>query len=275
METSNFPTLSRYLFGGPFFRVMLLLGLIISTFDYSEAMPAGMMDSAYRHYIGDASFFHELASKEAASYGPSAIRNDKDLKEFVLKNPDARLLNLERSTVTDEGLKHVAKLKNLVAINFSKTMKITGPGLEHLAGLKKLKELVLYNIGFSDFSQLSKLKNLERIYAPMIFNARSSLQGMKSLAQLKKLRYLHLSWSSIRAEDFVYFSQMKNLETLNLYACLVTAENVAHLTGLKNLKSLIISSHPAQDPLITQVETDIFITAMKKSSPTIEVRTGY
>ncbi|PQJ27393.1 hypothetical protein BSZ32_02030 [Rubritalea profundi] len=80
-------------------------------------------------------------------------------------------------------------------------MKITGPGLEHLAGLKKLKELVLYNIGFSDFSPLSKLKNLERIYAPMIFNARSSLQGMKSLAQLKKLRYWHLSWSSIRAEE--------------------------------------------------------------------------
>ena len=49
METSNFPTLSRYLFGGPLFRVMLLLGLIISTFESSEAMPAGTMDSAYRH----------------------------------------------------------------------------------------------------------------------------------------------------------------------------------------------------------------------------------
>jgi len=58
----------------------------------------------------------------------------------TLQPDDIQALNLNRTAVRDEGLKHVAHLAGLVILDLGAT-RITDDGVRHLAPLKHLREL--------------------------------------------------------------------------------------------------------------------------------------
>lgn len=62
-------------------------------------------------------------------------------------------LDLSSCGITDNGLKHIAALKNLKAIILTRTA-ITDAGLVHLAGVKKLELILLNETGVSEAGQL-------------------------------------------------------------------------------------------------------------------------
>ena len=92
--------------------------------------------------------------------------------------------------LTNEGLVHVAALKNVAWLNLSNT-KITGAGLVHLQGLDKLRSLHLEKteIGDEGIKHLAGLTNLEylNLYATKVTD-----KSLEQLAGAKKLRRLYV-----------------------------------------------------------------------------------
>ncbi|HIF31900.1 MAG: hypothetical protein ABGX22_28090 [Pirellulaceae bacterium] len=90
--------------------------------------------------------------------------------------------------LTDNGLVHVAALKNIVWLNLSNT-KITDAGLGHLKNLKKLRWLHLEKteIGDEAIGNLASLPNLEylNLYATKITD--KSLERLRGCTKLKRL----------------------------------------------------------------------------------------
>ncbi|MDP7010378.1 MAG: hypothetical protein QF685_03280 [Verrucomicrobiota bacterium] len=96
--------------------------------------------------------------------------------------------HLRGRELTDEGLRHVAALKNVVVLNLRDT-RITSAGLVHLKGLSKLRRLHLERTQIDDagIGQLAGLGDLEylNLYGTKITDkALDQLVGLKNLKQL-------------------------------------------------------------------------------------------
>ena len=111
--------------------------------------------------------------------------------------------HLRGRKLTDEGLVHVAALKNVVSLNLRDT-KITGAGLAHLKGLTKLRWL-----------------HLER--------TRVGDEGIENLAGLVNLEYLNLYATKITDRSLGRLTGLKKLERLYVWKTGVTDAGVERL----------------------------------------------
>ena len=130
--------------------------------------------------------------------------------------------------LTDEGLKHVAAMKNVVWLNLRNT-KVTSAGLAHLRGLDKLRWLHLEETVVGD-------------------------EGIKHLVGLPKLEYLNLYATKITDKSLDQLASCQGLRKLYLWQTGVTDAGVAKLEKtLPRLKivrgvdlSKLASSFPKQ-----------------------------
>lgn len=90
---------------------------------------------------------------------------DKEIEQILHIAPNVVEVDLSRTKVTDEGLKHIGKLARLTHLNLSRT-QITDKGLEHLSGLRSLQHLNLYGTGVSNAAlpTLAKHRKLKALY---------------------------------------------------------------------------------------------------------------
>lgn len=91
---------------------------------------------------------------------------DKEIEQILHIAPNVVEVDLSRTKVTDEGLKHIGKLARLTHLNLSRT-QITDKGIAHLSGLRSLEYLNLYGTGVSDavLPMLAKHRRLKALYA--------------------------------------------------------------------------------------------------------------
>jgi hypothetical protein len=68
---------------------------------------------------------------------------------------------LERSDVTDEGLKHLAKLAKLRSLDLRQTA-VTDAGLKHLEGMVELRELFVTSSKVTDAGVFALRKALPK-----------------------------------------------------------------------------------------------------------------
>ena len=122
-------------------------------------------------------------------------------------------LGLGHTQVTDAGLKELAELKNLQALDLSQNNLVTDAGLKELAGLKSLQKLTLHDTKVTD-------------------------AGLKELAGLKNLQTLDLSRTKVTGVRLKELAGLKNLQTLYVYDAPVTDTGLKELAGLKNLQTL-------------------------------------
>lgn len=111
--------------------------------------------------------------------------------------------HLSGRELTDEGLAHVAKVRNVVSLHLKDT-KITNSGLVHLKNLGQLRTLHLERTGISD-------------------------DGVLHLAQLKNLEYLNLYGTKIGDGALAHLIELKKLHRLYLWQTEVTDGGVAQL----------------------------------------------
>jgi len=92
--------------------------------------------------------------------------------------------------LTDEGLLHVAALKNVAALNLRDT-KITSAGLAHLKDLTTLRWLHLERteVGDAGIEHLASLDNLEYLN---LYGTKITDKSLDDLARLKKLQRLYV-----------------------------------------------------------------------------------
>jgi internalin A len=106
---------------------------------------------------------------------------DADLKQLA-NLPKLELLHLSgASKITDEGVKHLAGLKQLTNLSLAST-QLTDAGLKQLTGLTELKKLSLSFTKITDAGvpDLSMLKGLEELGLPF---TEVSADGVKKLQE--------------------------------------------------------------------------------------------
>ncbi len=104
---------------------------------------------------------------------------DKEIEQILHIAPNVVEVDLSRTKVTDEGLKHIGKLARLTHLNLSRT-QITDKGIEHLSGLRSLEYLNLYGTGVGDgvLPILAKHRKLKSLYT---WKTKITAEGLSKL----------------------------------------------------------------------------------------------
>lgn len=106
--------------------------------------------------------------------------DDRTIAEL---EPHAELfskLSLVSSDVTDEGLRHIARMENLRELILQKT-RVTGAGIPHLQSLPALEVLNLAHSALSDSGavHLLRMPSLREVYVYNTFVSDSLLEGLR------------------------------------------------------------------------------------------------
>jgi len=145
-------------------------------------------------------------------------------------------LRFSHGALTEARLKHLAGLKNLVALDVD-GYAITDATLKDVAGIKKLRALTLYNSQLTGvgLKQLAGLQNLTVLHlqGPQLTDA-----GLKELVDLKKLTVLGLSSPKVTPAGLKELANGKSLRTLALESHLFTDANLRVLREVGLLHKL-------------------------------------
>jgi len=155
--------------------------------------------------------------------------------------------------LTDEGLRHVAALKNVVVLNLRDT-RITSDGLVHLKGLSKLRRLHLERTQIDD-------------------------AGIGQLAGLADLEYLNLYGTKITDKALDQLTGLKNLKQLYVWQTKVTEEGIEKLKktlpGVKVVRGIDLSKVVAVKKPEPKPEDNLkWLPAEGKEKPPSKSQTG-
>ncbi|MFT5093491.1 MAG: hypothetical protein ACI93T_002320 [Porticoccaceae bacterium] len=194
-----------------------------------------------------------------ATVGKVTTLQNVDLRGCTISNaglepltalPELKALRLSGesgvTSVDDDGMVHVAKMKNLKALLLD-FLWISEVGLEQLAGLDKLEELYLAKTLVGDdalamMSQFPRLKKL-RISQCQFENA-----GLAHLTKVTTLEDLDLSENnSINDAGMPHLSGLTKLKRLNLWRTYVGDPGVESLAGLTAMEWLNLDNSQISD----------------------------
>ena len=147
------------------------------------------------------------------------------LSEHRNRAQTLRVLHLARCPITDDGLVHLSKMKQLQELDLNGCSKLSSQALSVALG-----ELVC-------------LSSLDVSYLPGIL--RSSWQG-----NINTLKSLELNYSAVRDSHLSRLKHLPMLEELNLDSCLIGDWGIAHLADnnvVPNLTSLDLADTDISD----------------------------
>jgi hypothetical protein len=164
--------------------------------------------------------------------------DDGDLA-LLVKTPSLRHLNLGKTAVTDEGLKHVGKIVGLEWIDVNQT-RVTDRGLAHLVGLKQLafanlQGVALTDVGLEHLSRLTAMKDLT------ISDSDITDDGLQHLAKLTSLERLNVAGNRLTDAGVQQLATLENLQMVQLARVLMTDVGLAQLAHSRKLKDVKIT----------------------------------
>ncbi len=164
------------------------------------------------------------------------IRNERfklgtvtdDGLRHVAKLKSLESLGLNRIHLTDDGLDWLAKLPNLKRLSITRAA-VTDSGLKVLSGIRTLEELRLSTVNISDegLTHLAELNALTHL--DLSGNRRLTAAGLRPLAKLRNLRFLRLVGTDVSDADTEHFRPFEGLEILELSNSSVTPAGRAAL----------------------------------------------
>ena len=158
--------------------------------------------------------------------------------------------HLRGQSLTDDGLRHVAALRNVVRLNLRDT-QITGAGLAYIKSLTSLRRLHLERTGIGD-------------------------DGTEHLATLVNLEYLNLYGTKITDKTLEHLASLKKLKSLYVWETGVTDEGVARLQAalpdLKIVRGVDLSKLPKyvphkEEPLDIKADLKWIATNNREDAP--------
>jgi Leucine-rich repeat (LRR) protein len=154
--------------------------------------------------------------------------------------PNLKSLDLADTDLTDLGMVHIAKFKNLTRLSLF-YCNITNRGLRHLANLTQLEALNLDSREIGD-DGLWHLRHLEKLKSLDIFSGRVTDSGCAHIAKIKSLDSLELCGGGVGDLGCTLLATLENLTSLNLSQNeRITNRGAAALAILTNLKTLNLS----------------------------------
>jgi Leucine-rich repeat (LRR) protein len=157
--------------------------------------------------------------------------------------PALRQLDIGKTRVSDAGLAHLQRPKNLEFLELP-WENVTEAGLLSLLGTQNnLRHLVCDGSSRSTYSDevLRLIGNMPHLERLMVAGAQYTDEGVAELARCGKLRRLIIMFSPITNKSLVTIGRLKELEFLQITNSKATTSGLAALNDLKNLKSLMIN----------------------------------
>ncbi len=151
--------------------------------------------------------------------GLAAIAGLSELEELIL----------DETSVTDDGLRHLASLSRLKKLSLYAAHGVTGGGFEHLAALGELEVL-----------DLSATDAGDKVAEP--------------LSRLPRLRWLNLADTLVGDAALEHLGGLSQLEYLNLSGTKITSAGLAHLANLVQLTDLYLANTRVDDRGLDRLE---------------------
>ncbi|MHB1035957.1 MAG: leucine-rich repeat domain-containing protein [Pirellulales bacterium] len=148
------------------------------------------------------------------------------------------------SPITDEGLKHVGKLRRL-EILVLRDSPITDAGLQHLAGLNKLRDVGLFGTKLTD-AGLQHLVRLPALRSLGLSHNRITDAGLRMLEGMTQLKSLDLNHTEISDAGLDCLRGFQ-LEWLMLHRTRVTGDGLRKLREFKRLDFLFLDDTQVTD----------------------------
>lgn len=222
-------------------------------------------DSALEHLAGlrrvRSVLLNETGVTDAgmATVGKVATLQNVDLRGCTISNagleplaalPELKALRLSgesgATSVDDDGMKHVAKMKNLKALLLD-FLWISEVGLEQLTGLDKLEELYLAKTLVGD-DALATMSQFPRLKKLRVSQCQFENDGLSHLAKVTTLEDLDLSENNqINDLGMPHLSGLKKLKRLNLWRTYVGDPGVENLAGLTAMEWLNLDNSQISD----------------------------
>jgi internalin A len=155
-------------------------------------------------------------------------------------------LHLDRTHVTDAGLKHLAGLKQLRDLYLYRLPGVTDAGMKDVVSLTQLRVLRLgvtsvTDAGLKDIGSLTQLQSLG------LGTTKVTDVGLKELASLKQLVWLRLDKTAVTDEGLKDLAAITSLQTLDLSGTRVTDAGLKDLATLKQLQELNLTGTKATE----------------------------
>ncbi len=158
------------------------------------------------------------------------------------RNPAGHItgLRLKEAKLEKNDFVVIGALQHLKTLDLART-KVTNDDLKHLVGLKNLRVLELdWNRGVGDagVAHLRKLTDLETLDLRL---TKVTGKGLGALVGLEDLRRLDVSDTPVDDVGLKHISQLDRLEVLNIGGTKITDKGLHHLKGLKHLRGLTLN----------------------------------
>lgn len=180
----------------------------------------------------------------------------------ALQPDDIDSLWLRKTDVTNDGLKHVARLTGLKLLDLDST-RLTDEGIKHLGTLKELRlfkfdgfSVVQEGFGIGD-EGVAVLAKLPKLQVMIIRRSNVTDVGMIHLRNMPLLRELDVGGTKVSDRSLPLLSRLPNLESLSLgtyeEGADVTDAGAVHLGRLKTLRHLDLSGTKITDAALVHI----------------------
>ena len=140
---------------------------------------------------------------------------DDDSCKLIAGFPRLKKLRLARNQVSDSALETLSACSSLEELDLSEDSLITDAGMAHIAKLRQLKKLNLWRVQISDAGTLM-LAPLTKLEWLNLDNTKLSDAGLPVLAQMTALTFLHLGSTQITAAGAPALFHLKSLKDLKI-----------------------------------------------------------
>jgi hypothetical protein len=147
------------------------------------------------------------------------------------------MVSVQRSSLTDAGLAHVAGLVGIQELDLYGT-KITDAGLAHLAGMPRLETLKLRYTQITDAGLACLV--MAQLHALDLSNTNITDAGLTHLARMPQLRQLDLLGTRVTGAGLIRAGGMAQLQRLSLDGNKVTAADLDGLAARTELRELYL-----------------------------------
>jgi len=184
-------------------------------------------------------------------------------------------LQTNLAQVTDEGIKPLARLKNLKNLKFFHPGKsFSGTGLAHLAEMPNLERLtVAGSMAFND-DGMAAVAKLTRLTEFRTWHGGPTNEGVKKLKQLKNLQSLYLGQrltyklpACPTDETIAILVEMKSLESLQLDEARLTFAALGQLKQLPALKKLTLGGIDMPKKDVARLQRELPQTKIQWTEP--------
>lgn len=143
-----------------------------------------------------------------------AVISDESLI-LISQHPNLNFLGLDRTRITDNGLKHlVAKKQDLLHLDLS-TTKITPASLDTITQMKNLKSLNLQGLHLNN-EQIDRLSSLKKLRSLNLSYAKLTDKDIESIYKFKKLIRLEISTNYLTDKSLIPLGRLKKLIFLDI-----------------------------------------------------------